>query len=88
MTALQAQGIVKFGPLTQHFRNQRDIYCINDFWHCLLEYYGCNNYRTKTAVLHFYLELEQRQKPFSHHIFLKWFIVYCMLGLKIRRNML
>lgn len=31
MTALQVQGIVKFGPLTQHFRNQRDIYCINDF---------------------------------------------------------
>lgn len=46
-------------------------------WHWLLQYYGYNNYHTKTAVLHFYLELERRQKPFSH-IFLKWFIICCM----------
>lgn len=55
-------------------------------WHCLLEYYGCNNYCTKTAVLHFYLELEQRQKPFSHHIFLKWFIVCCMPWYKNKKE--
>lgn len=55
-------------------------------WHCLLEYYGCNNYHTETAVLHFYLELEQRQKPFSHHIFLKWFIVCCMPWFKNKKE--
>lgn len=47
-------------------------------WRCLPEYYGYNNYHTITAVLHFYLELERRQKPFNHHIFLKWFIICCM----------
>lgn len=47
-------------------------------WHCLLEYYGYNNCHTKTAGLCFYFELEWRQNAFSHHIFLKWFIICCM----------
>lgn len=60
MTALQVQGIVKFGPLTQYFRNQREIYCINDFLALSLEYYAYNNYDTNTTILHFYLEPAQR----------------------------